>query len=169
MDVDERIAEANAQLDRLLGFFPRIDGKASTFFAMNATVLGIATLNLRPEDLQQWYIVVPAFLGLLLTIASLGYIYLCMLPHLDGGQRSLIYFREIASVTEANYVAEYKGRSATEHLNDLLGQIWRNSEILKLKFSAVNRAFQLMLFSLIPWVIFLGVTSIVHSQVPAVN
>ncbi|MCR6643376.1 MAG: hypothetical protein NVV62_01955 [Terricaulis sp.] len=69
--MDETISEANTQFDRVLGFVPRIDSKASALFAMNTGVLTVGTLNFRASDLGVWYTTVPAVVGLLLTVLSI--------------------------------------------------------------------------------------------------
>lgn len=92
-----------------------------------------------------------------------------MFPDLAGGHGSLIYFRQIAANTEANYIQRFKDRNDGEHLNDLLGQVWRNSEILKLKFDAVKLAFNLLVLSLMSWTIFLVASSVMRSAVPTLG
>ncbi len=166
MDDSTSADEANQQLDRVLGFFPRVESKASALFAMNTGVLAVAALNFQPSDISVWFLALPAALGLGLTVASIFYVYRITFPDLAGGQGSLIYFREIAANTEANYIKRFRERNESEHLNDILGQVWRNSEILKLKFDAMKMAFTLLVFSLVPWAIFLVASSVVRVAVP---
>jgi hypothetical protein len=42
--------------------------------------------------------------------------------------------------------------------------VWRNSEILKLKYDAIKLAFVLSALALIPWAIFLYLAAVVHSD-----
>lgn len=166
MDSSTNAEQANKQLDRTLSFFPRVESKASSLFAMNTGVLALAALNFKPTDLAIWYLALPAAIGVALTVTSIFFVYKTMFPNLDGGQGSLVYFREVAANTEANYIQRFKERNDAEHLNDVLGQVWRNSEILKLKFDAVKVAFKLLVFSLVPWIIFLIASSVTRAQVP---
>lgn len=160
---------ARDQLDRILSFFPRVDGKVSWLFAMNAALLGIGSLNLHPSDLPIWFITLPAVATVLLVSISMFFLYRCSFPHLDGGSDSLVYFREIAARTEATYISKFLAASDEELANDFLGQVWRNSEILKVKFDAVKIAFILTASSLFPWCWFLVAVALVHTQVPAVH
>jgi hypothetical protein len=50
-----------------------------------------------------------------------------------------------------------------------MGQIWRNSEILSAKFTAIKIAFILTALSLLPWFLFLLATSVAHPQLPIVR
>ena len=73
-------------------------------------------------------------------------------PSLEGGRGSLIYFREIAKRKEAQYAEEFRSISEEDYLKDLLGQVWRNSEILTEKFDHISTAFNWTAFSILPWV-----------------
>ena len=41
---------ASVQLDRVLGFFPRVESKASALFAVDTGMLALLALNLRMGD-----------------------------------------------------------------------------------------------------------------------
>ena len=75
----------------------------------------------------------------------------------------MIYFREIAKRTEAKFIDEFMAQSDDAHIRDLLGQAWRNSEILKMKFDAIKIAFILSAIALLPWTAFLALAAVVHS------
>jgi pycsar effector protein len=163
--MDDSVARefATKHLDRILGFFARVEAKASFLFAMDTGLLALLALNVRVGDAQIWYLVAPAALSLVLLLASLYFVYRCTFPHLTGGSASLIYFREIARRTEAKFIEEFLVQEESSHTRDLLGQVWRNSEILKLKFEAMKIAFVLTAVALIPWTIFLVAAALVHS------
>jgi hypothetical protein len=163
MDQKRKLEVATKQLDRVLTFFPRVETKASFLFGMNTAVLGAMAVNLRISDFYIWYFVVPAALAFFCIVGSLYFVYHCMFPHLKGGARSLIYFREIAARTEADYVDEFLKQDDEKHARDLLGQVWRNSEILKIKFDSMRIAFILIILALIPWTIFLVTAALSHS------
>ena len=84
-------------------------------------------------------------------------------PLLKGGADSLIYFREIAKRTEAKFIDEFIAQTDNAHTRDLLGQVWRNSEILKMKYDAIKISFVLSALALIPWTIFLALAAVAHS------
>ena len=47
---------------------------------------------------------------------------------------------------------------------DVLGQVWRNSEILKQKFDALKVAFILMAIAIFPWVVAVAMFSAVSAD-----
>lgn len=163
--MDERVSlEATTkQLDRVLGFFSRVEAKASFIFAMNTGLLGIMALNFEPGDLQVWYLIIPACVALALLLASILFAYRCSFPHLDGGAASLIYFREIVKKTESNFIGAFLNQTVDDHIRDMLSQIWRNSEILKLKFERLKTAFICTAIAIVPWAIFLATSSFYHA------
>ena len=120
---------SETQLDRVLSFFPRVEAKASFLFALNTGMLALLALNLRLDDFLIWFLVIPAISFILLIGASLFFLYRSSFPSLKGGTSSLIYFREIAKRTEAKFIDEFVAENEDAHTRDLLGQVWRNSEI----------------------------------------
>ena len=87
----------------------------------------------------------------LLIILSLYHLYKCAFPNLEGGYTSLIYFREIASKSQLKYAETFKAQTEEFYLEDLIEQVWRNSEILKEKYHHIKYAFIFLLLSLIFW------------------
>jgi hypothetical protein len=154
---------AEKQLDRVLSFFPRVEAKGSFLFALNTGLLALVALNLQIDDFRVWFLILPAIVVFLLTGVSLYFLYRCSFPWLKGGANSLIYFREIAKRTEAKFIDEFMAQSDDAHIRDLLGQAWRNSEILKMKFDAIKIAFILSAITLLPWTTFLALAAVVHS------
>lgn len=154
------------QLDRILGFFARVEAKASFLFAINTTLLALIALNLRQSDFHLWYVMVPGVGAVALIVGSLWFIYQCHFPRLDGGSESIIYFAEIAKRTEANFIARCEAVEETALTKDVLGQVWRNSEILTAKFGYVKKAFTLTGLALLPWFMFLVATSVTNAQTP---
>ncbi len=154
---------AEKQLDRVLSFFPRVEAKGSFLFALNTGTLALLALNLRLDDVLVWFLVVPAVGFILLVAASLYFIYRSSFPSLKGGASSLIYFREIAKRTEAKFIDEFVAQKDDAYTRDLLGQVWRNSEILKMKYDAMKVAFILSAIALIPWTVFLALAAVIHA------
>ncbi|MGB7888691.1 MAG: Pycsar system effector family protein [Xanthobacteraceae bacterium] len=153
---------AEKQLDRIMGFFPRVDAKGSFLFALNTGMLAFLFLNLRPTDLNAWFLALPAGVAIVTLAASLINLYRSAYPSLKGGAESLIYFREIAKRTEAKYIDAFT-KQTDAYVRDVMGQVWRNSEILTIKYDAVKLAFTLTAFTLIPWSIFLSAAAAVHA------
>jgi hypothetical protein len=154
---------AERQLDRVLSFFPRVEAKGSFLFALNTGLLALLALNLNLDDFRVWFVIMPAISVLLIIGASLYFLYRSSFPSLKGGANSLIYFREIAKRTETRFIDDFIAQAEDAHTRDLLGQVWRNSEILKMKYDALKIAFVLSALALIPWVIFLALAAVAHS------
>lgn len=168
-DHDALIEVADRQLDRILEFFPRVESKASLLFAIDTGMLAVLALNITKADLVIWYLATSAVLALGFIAASFWYLYKCAFPNLDGGAASLVYFREIAGKTEANYIDQFQKQTTDTYVRDLLGQVWRNSEILRMKFDYLKIAFILTAVALVPWVAFLVLATIEHAKTPVIN
>ncbi|MFN7323785.1 MAG: Pycsar system effector family protein [Sphingomonadales bacterium] len=122
--------------------------------------------NITYQDIQTWYVIFPVLLAIILIAFSLGHLYLASFPDTKGGQDSLFYFKSVGSSTEQNYVDSFIAKSDHDIEKDLLGQIWRNSQILKDKFLHIEKAYRLSLWSILPWTVFLVASSIVNSRMP---
>jgi hypothetical protein len=166
MDAKEKREFSAKHLDRVLGFFARVEAKASFLFAIDTTLLALIALNLRKSDLHLWYVMVPGVAAVLLLLCSLWYIYQCHFPKLDGGSGSLVYFAEIAKRTETRFISDCETLTEADLTKDYLGQTWRNAQILTAKFSHVKTAFTLTGGALIPWFAFLVATSITNAETP---
>jgi hypothetical protein len=154
---------AERQLDRVLGFFSRVDAKGSFLFALDTSLLALLAVNVSPDDFKECFLVVLAVFVVLLLAVSLYFTYRSAFPVLKGGHGSLIYFREIAKRTEANFIDEFIAQKDDAHVRDLLGQVWRNAEILTIKFDAMKIAFGLTAFALIPLTVFIALAAVAHA------
>lgn len=163
MNTEARLEIAQNSLDRALDFFSRVDTKASFILALDTGMLALLALNFDYRDVLIWYVTMPCVLAVLGLFASLFHIYHCQFPQLDGGSGSKFYFKEIASRTEAQFIDEFMAEDEENLLKDILGQVWRNSEILNQKYSAMKAAFILMALSLVPWLVFFAVSTSLHS------
>jgi hypothetical protein len=144
-------ATAERQLDRVMGFFPRVDNKASALFAINSTMLGVLAARLDRPDLTIWYSALCAALVTVGVVYSFAQLYICAYPHLKGGGGSYVYFQAIAKRTEQKFSDEFKALDDELWLHDVSRQVWRNSEILSIKFSSLKHAFIATLAALAPW------------------
>jgi len=165
MNDEQRVKDSRDQLNVVMSFFGRVDSKLSTVTAINTAMLAALSASFPPLGSMKWWMwISPAATAFML---ALGYVqlYRGSFPTLVGGHSSLIYFREIARRTEANFVAEYRAaQDANSLASDVLGQVWRNSEILVLKYNALKCAFTLMALAVMPWVISLATFAIVKSN-----
>lgn len=154
---------AKDQLNRLLTFFPRIETKASLLLAIDTGMLAILVSNAWVSIYREWLVVFPG-LVLALVGASIWCLYHSAFPRLHGGESSLLYFREIARRTENNFIKEFTDQSEEDYVRDLLGQVWRNSEILRQKFDYLKYAFILSALAIVPWVISLTIFAVRNPQ-----
>ena len=161
-----RLEVAERQLGLVMGFFPRIDSKVSALFAIASAEIAVAILNVGPDDLKAWLITVPLVAFLLVIGLTIFNLYRCAYPHLDGGRQSLVYFAEIAKLDQANYIAAYRGLNVSDLTDDLCSQVHRNSEILDKKYGYLRTATKAVMWSLLPWTLFLLATSLSHWRAP---
>lgn len=157
---------ADRQLDRIMGFFPRIDSKVSALFAIVSAQVAFAAVNITIDDLKSWWIAIPAAVFVICTVWSIGNLYRCTFPSLKGGHASLVYFKEIAKLTEGQYLERYQALDEATLKRDVIGQIWRNSEIVAAKYGYLKQATIATMVSILPWALLLLGTSIVHWKLP---
>ena len=152
----DSISAARDQLNRTLTFFPRVDSKASVVLGVDTGFAAVLATRAFPYANLRWEWI-PLGLTLFLLGTSFWHLYREAFPALDGGHDSLLYFREIAKRTETKYIDAWKDFTDEEYLNDLLGQIWRNSAILTQKFHHMKWAFYSLALAIVPWIISLVV------------
>jgi len=165
MSPTDRVSAARDQLIHTVSFFSRLDAKASLVLAIDTSMLALLATRAFPYTQLRWE-VIPVSVTLLCLGISLWNLYKQGFPSLDGGQRSLLYFREIATRTEANYIEEWKGMGDDAYLRDLLGQVWRNSQILRAKYDHLKWAFVFLASAIIPWFVSLAMLSWKLSLLP---
>lgn len=144
-------AFATTQLDRLMGFYPRIDGKASFLLALIVTMLGVMAINFPIQKIgsPRGCAGIIAALLLVLSLWRLCYVFF---PHLTSGEKlSLIYFGDIAREQWREYHNSLASVSEQELIEDITCQIWRNSKILKIKFDETQAALIFMIMALPFW------------------
>lgn len=154
------------QLDRLLTFFPRVDSKVTSLFAVTSAQLAVAALNLTLADLKVWWITGCLIAFVFCAIWVMVHLYRCTYPHLEGGQHSLIYFAEIVKRQSHDYVRAIGGVSTDTYRDDVAGQIYRNAEILCLKYRFLKRSTIGASVSVLPWSALLLATSLSHWTMP---
>jgi hypothetical protein len=166
MDNTQRLGDAKDQLNLVLGFFPRVDAKASAVLGIDTAMLALLGITAPPLRALEWnmlFAVVPVNL----LFASLVVLYMQLFPHLSGGRQSLIYFREIASRTESNFIEEFSKLQEDAYIKDLLSQTWRNAEILKKKFDYLRTACILLGAAFVPWLIALAMFAAKNTELKA--
>lgn len=151
MDSEARLKSARDQLALVLSFFPRVDAKLSVVLGIDLAMLGFLASRLPDISVAGHWILGTSAATTLLIGFSLWHLYEGSFPSLAGGNGSLVYFRAIAERTEAKYIAEYNALSSDLMSSDVLGQVWRNSEILRKKFDSLVAAYKCMAIAVIFW------------------
>lgn len=158
---------APKQLECVLGFFARVEAKANFVFAVNSALLGALALHVKRSDFDDWHRYVALGIAAIGLATSYFFIYRCLFPTLDGGHRSIIYFREIARLPEQTFIEKFRDLGEDDYVDDLLSRTWRNSEILAVKFRTIKVAFIATGLTLLPWSAYLGLASITHAVPPS--
>lgn len=156
MRVEDQCARGMQSLELLLGFFDRVDTKLSVVLGINIGLVGLLAAQF--HDYRQVAIVGWSAIGVFLICAltSLYHLYRGSFPHTDGGRGSLLYFKEIAKRTSAEFCGEFAAQDAEARLRDVLEQTWQNAVILSEKYRHLRCAYQAMALSLVPWAVGLG-------------
>jgi Family of unknown function (DUF5706) len=167
MENKQLIDLARDQLNRVLGFFPRVDAKISVLLSVAIAMLALLAGKAPIKELQ-WNSrpALLAVLALALIALSLIFLYQASFPRLVGGHLSLLYFREIAKRQEAAFITEFCEQTEEAFLKDVLAQVWRNSEILKQKYDYIKYSFIVLLCALPPWLIALAMFASLNSDPP---
>lgn len=160
------IATIEAQLDRVLGFFPRIEARINGLFGVNTLVLAVGALNISVTDLKLWYVTIPGAVAVLALAMSYVFLFRANFPDVRGGADSLIFFAEIQKRTETDYLDQVLACSEDDFRKDMVGQIWRNSQILCDKYRNVKNAIISTTVALVPFFIFLAATASLHVRIP---
>lgn len=148
---------AVAQFDRLQGFYSRVEGKAAFLFAINIGMAGVLAANL-PINKYLTHEAILAWASLILLTISTYRIFGTFFPHLDGAEhKGIIYFGDISELTIDDYIQKMSTYNDDQVEYDALVQVWRNCEILKLKYERVKYAFQSTALAIAPWLLFLSV------------
>ncbi|KAB2939248.1 Pycsar system effector family protein [Hyphomicrobium sp.] len=86
-------------------------------------MLALLAVNATAKDATVWYLAVFSGLAVLALGVSIWFLYQASFPQLKGGNNSLVYFKEIAKRTEANYLKEMRSCDLDRLVDDMLGQV----------------------------------------------
>jgi hypothetical protein len=147
------LKDSRDQLNLVLSFFSRVDAKLSTILAIDTGMLAAVGASFPSADQFKWWLAIAPAVTVVLLCLSYFYLYRGGFPNVDGGHDSFIYFRSIAKRTESKFIQGYISQSHEDLRNDVLGQVWRNSEILAFKYDRLKWAFIWMAWAILPWVL----------------
>lgn len=162
----KQIEVIERQLDRVLSFFPRVEARINALFAFNSIILTLVALNLTASDVALWYVMVPAIVTGVGLSVSYFFLFKANFPDTKGGEDNLIFFGEIKKRGETDYRNTLLGCSDERYRDDLIGQIWRNSQILCAKYEGIKFAIVATALSIIPFLWFLVATGVTHGRIP---
>lgn len=164
-----RLELAERQLDRIQSFHPRIDTNMAAVSAWLLLEIGVVATNTKLDDLTRAFVWAPMAAFLVCAIIAGTSLWRCQFPDRRGGAASLVYFARIAERTEANYIKEFKAASDESLLDDFLGQVWRNAEIVCDKYRYITRAIQWATYSLAALLVQICAVSFVHQALPTLK
>jgi pycsar effector protein len=147
---------AKDHLNLVLSFFPRVDGSIAVLVGLEVAMVGYLAPQMSDSVAWrnlEWSIVVSLSATLGSLLLSFVMLFRAGFPRLDGGSSSLIYFRAIAKRSNPEFSKEYHTADDPQLLEDLVGQIWRNSEILTLKYDRLKHAFLWLAVGIVFWLI----------------
>ena len=156
----EQLEAAERRLDRLLDWVGRSDTKFSVVLGVDTGMLGFLATSV-PSGAVPVTAIVFAAVSVVLLVASLVFIYRGTYPRTKGPSGSLVYFGSIAEEGLEDLKKRFLACGKEDHLDDVLGQVHRNSEILDRKFTELQRAYRCLLAAVIPWAITLYLFGIV--------
>lgn len=139
-------------LDRTLAFIPRVDNRAQVLLGLDLGAVLTLALNVPSSKLLEWTAGVGAIAVAMFGV-SLWHLYRCAFPQLIGGSNSLVYFREIARLREAEFIERTMSRDIDAYIKDVLAQVWRNAQITTAKFEALEQAMRWFGLAIPVWLV----------------
>jgi len=124
--------------------------------AVNTGMAGYLAAHLPSLYSMRWWEFLSPACAFALLVLSYRHLYNVAFPQLKGGGQSLVYFREIAKRTETKFIDEFVAQQESAYLKDVLGQVWRNSEILQEKFDHLKCSLMFSATAVLLWTIALG-------------
>jgi hypothetical protein len=138
------------QFDRIQAFFPRIDSKVSSIFAIASGEIAVASF-ISLKNLHAWWMLLPGALFLGTLSWTVYNLYRCTFPTLKKSPDSLIYFNEIIELDREEFVERFTTAKEEELRRDFARQTWHTSLIASKKFAYLKQATMGAMLSLIPW------------------
>jgi len=165
VDTEKLLVAAKDELNLVLGFFPRVESRSSVVLAIDTGMAGFLAASAPALHSFSFWMAVTGIATLVLLSVSIGFLYAGSAPNLKGGEGSFVYFGEISIHREHKFIESFCEQTEKAYANDLLGQAWRNANILGVKFHCLKWAFRFMAIAIPPWLVtlFLFANSGTHS------
>lgn len=153
MNIENKIAQAEANLQRKLEWVGRHDSKIVFVTGIIIAMLGL--LASASSKINNWTILLFVVFGVtaLLLFISLFFVYRSQYPKTFSSNTSLNYFGTIAKMKFDEFKRRTKQETDEDYLDDILCQIHINSQVLRLKFRFLKISLILLGCAVIPWLI----------------
>jgi phosphoglycerol transferase MdoB-like AlkP superfamily enzyme len=152
-NLSEKIAQADASLQRKLTWIGRHDTRIAFVAGVSIAMLGVLANAAASIKSWNWPLYVVFGFAAVLIAVSLVLIYCSQYPKTTSRNSSLVFFGTIAELKLDEYKKRFKERTNEEYLDDLLCQVHINAEILSKKFSFLKASLVVIATSLIPWLL----------------
>ena len=146
--------DQNEHLKFLVGrfdhYYDSVNNKGNAMLALNTfSIGGIAAFYTAFQNDITWTIGLKLF-GITLCILwafSLALTSRALLPYQNSDSRSLVFFGDIANLTEANFLQKFSEQQENDIISDLQNQVYVMSKGLSFKFRLLCWATYLLLLS----------------------
>ncbi len=151
----QKLELAKWLFERTLGWIASSDVKVGVALALDTALIGglaAAFVASEPASRMWWCypFIVLTTIGLVAAMFCAG---MAAIPRMLGPVHSMIYFGRIAERTESVFVEEFSKTSEKAFLDDIVTQIYRNSQIASAKHLWVRASMKWLFFSLVPWLV----------------
>lgn len=151
MKKDQKIAQAEANLQRKLEWIGRHDNKVIIMTGIVIAMLGVLSSSCALVICWSPFEYILFSIAFVLLLSSLVLMYYSQYPKITSPNSSLIFFKTIAELDYQDFKNQTDSRKRGEYFDDLLFQIHINSQILSKKFYNLKLAMILLGMSVIPW------------------
>lgn len=159
----ERLQTAQWVLERNLGWIATAETKVGVVVAINTAMLGGLGAAFSSAEVavrtQYWAFLLTMAAAMLLG-AGLFFAAMAVLPRVAGPSKSLLFFGQVGSRTDFDYISNFKSASVDELLEDWTAQIHRNAQIACAKFKWVRLGMLWSFLAILPW--FAAIASLIQ-------
>lgn len=145
------VSQAEAELDRLLGWVRAVESRLALVLPLSTAMLGaLAVLMPSVANCTVGGGIASAF-ALFFLLLSIVFAAFASFPRTTGPKGSLIYFGGIVTRDLPQYMEAVKSASQQTYLEDILAQCYRNAQIADRKYAWVQRSMACLFLAAMPW------------------
>jgi hypothetical protein len=169
LDIKERTNFAESHLASIQAYYPRVDTRVASIFAISSAQLAIAALNISKLALESRFVLFFAIITVVASFVIHVGLYICTFPKMKGGSITTMFFGHIADMGEAEFSHRYRSLSVEEIHSDISRQIWRSSKILSAKYYWLRVSSIALGIATVFWLLLLGAISIQIGGIPVLK